>query len=533
MPILKLVKQQQLEHGLRHRDYSQYRRYCTNRARRLRKFLNFKQGERRKVTPRKVTTYEAQKNSQFIALLITSVEHDWAFAMELKQSDDPRKRHHMRNKLRKASKRASELSALINELGDRVDARTQLETQAYTSFVMANLEFEQQIWEACFNKFKAAQTIYSSLASTLPADESGIYSDFATDLEPNLRYCQYNMGDDTTAIDDLLSGGKSSLTEKNLSELVEKTKIEEASNLNVTEWRGKKIAIRNEKVRVFLLNYREFLVQIDAITSDEEKLEKFGEIIMECGESIELVKSELRQDASHRNALEKGIAPQSDLFAYLNFVRLQSTIARYCTIANGLTKNNEFSRVFEQVIQYCTEFMKKCEESGHSDLISEIENDKMVFEAASRYYQALQSQEFGKIKEAGVLILKARDLIKKAQPSCQASKKIQGKLVGSIQSASALIQAAILLPAGTSSSSSKLSDSEIDKRGVLTKIDAFGSKFGKIDFPPKLTPVPAKPVLFDISGIKLVEYPNLDAKVEKKKEVKKGWGLGSWWGGSA
>ena len=134
------------------------------------------------------------------------------------------------------------------------------------------------------------------------------------------------MGDDTTAIDDLLSGGKSSLTEKNLSELVEKTKIEEASNLNVTEWRGKKTAIRNEKVRVFLLNYREFLVQIDAITSDEEKLEKFGEIIMECGESIELVKSELRQDASHRNALEKGIAPQSDLFAYLNFVRLQSTI---------------------------------------------------------------------------------------------------------------------------------------------------------------------------------------------------------------
>ena len=55
MPILKLVKQQQLEHGLRHRDYSQYRRYCTNRARRLRKFLNFKQGERRKVTPRKVS----------------------------------------------------------------------------------------------------------------------------------------------------------------------------------------------------------------------------------------------------------------------------------------------------------------------------------------------------------------------------------------------------------------------------------------------------------------------------------------------
>ena len=31
----------------------------------------------------------------------------------------------------------------------------------------------------------------------------------------------------------------------------------------MTEWRGKKIAIRNEKIRVFLLNYREFQAQID------------------------------------------------------------------------------------------------------------------------------------------------------------------------------------------------------------------------------------------------------------------------------
>ena len=34
----------QLEHGLRHRDYQRYRRYCTNRCRRIRKFLNFRLG---------------------------------------------------------------------------------------------------------------------------------------------------------------------------------------------------------------------------------------------------------------------------------------------------------------------------------------------------------------------------------------------------------------------------------------------------------------------------------------------------------
>ena len=65
-----------------------------------------------------------------------------------------------------------------------------------------------------------------------------------------------------------------------LSDLLAKTKIEESENLNVTEWRGKKIAIRNEKIRVFLLNYREFQAQIDTTDlTDEEKLEKHGEII--------------------------------------------------------------------------------------------------------------------------------------------------------------------------------------------------------------------------------------------------------------
>ena len=162
---------------------------------------------------------------------------------------------------------------------------------------------------------------------TFLADEAGIYSDFAMDLEPNVRYCQYNIDENDENLGDLLSGAKSSLTEGSLrngtlfenkpffenmhfwawkgklSDLLAKTKIEESENLNVTEWRGKKIAIRNEKIRVFLLNYREFQAQIDTTDlTDEEKLEKHGEIIMECGESIDLVKQELRQGPSSKNA---------------------------------------------------------------------------------------------------------------------------------------------------------------------------------------------------------------------------------------
>ena len=54
---------------------------------------------------------------------------------------------------------------------------------------------------------------------TVVADEAGIYSDFAMDLEPNVRYCQYNIDENDENLGDLLSGAKSSLTEGPLRNL--------------------------------------------------------------------------------------------------------------------------------------------------------------------------------------------------------------------------------------------------------------------------------------------------------------------------
>ena len=75
-------------------------------------------------------------------------------------------------------------------------------------------------------------------------------------------------------------------------------------------------------------------------------------MMMECGEAIELVKNELRIDSNHRAAMEKGIAPQSDLFIYLNNLKLETTLGRYCIIASQASKFNELSRIYEQMVQY-------------------------------------------------------------------------------------------------------------------------------------------------------------------------------------
>jgi len=47
--------------------------------------------------------------------------------------------------------------------------------KAYCNFIMANFEFEQQLWKACLTKFEACQKIYQSLSETLPGTVQNHY----------------------------------------------------------------------------------------------------------------------------------------------------------------------------------------------------------------------------------------------------------------------------------------------------------------------------------------------------------------------
>ena len=56
-------------------------------------------------------------------------ERSWAYAMQLKEESntEPRKRYHLKSKLKKAVQYADNLAALCNS--DKCDARTQLEAK--------------------------------------------------------------------------------------------------------------------------------------------------------------------------------------------------------------------------------------------------------------------------------------------------------------------------------------------------------------------------------------------------------------------
>lgn len=53
--VLRLVKEAQQKHGLRHDDFQRYRSYCSRRIRRLRCALNFLQGTKNRYNPKSVS----------------------------------------------------------------------------------------------------------------------------------------------------------------------------------------------------------------------------------------------------------------------------------------------------------------------------------------------------------------------------------------------------------------------------------------------------------------------------------------------
>ncbi|KAG8519383.1 Signal recognition particle subunit SRP68 [Galemys pyrenaicus] len=247
--------------------------YCSRRQRRLRKTLNFKMGNRHKFTGKKVTE-ELLTDNRYLLLVLMDAERAWSYAMQLKQeaNTEPRKRFHLLSRLRKAVQHAEELERLCES--SRVDARTKLEAQAsaYTAYLAGMLRFEHQEWKAAIEAFNKCKTIYEKLASAFTEEQAVLYNQRVEEISPNIRYCAYNIGDQS-AINELMqmrlrSGGTEGLLAEKLEALITQTRAKQAATMSEVQWRGRTVPVKIDKVRIFLLGLAD---NEAAIAQDEGK----------------------------------------------------------------------------------------------------------------------------------------------------------------------------------------------------------------------------------------------------------------------
>ena len=91
------------------------------------------------------------------------------------------------------------------------------------------------------------------------------------------------------------------------------------------EWRGRKLPVKQEKVRVFLLREQEFKeTEVDKAKDFEEKISAYESLLLDCKDAIQLLRDDLIEDPAFRNrqqASEGPVSPVHFLYTYLTYMK--------------------------------------------------------------------------------------------------------------------------------------------------------------------------------------------------------------------
>ncbi|XP_065549683.1 signal recognition particle subunit SRP68 [Lathamus discolor] len=551
LEILQIVKESQQQHGLRHGDFQRYRGYCSRRLRRLRKTLNFKMGNRHKFTGKKVTE-EILSDNRYLLLILMDAERAWSYAMQLKQeaNTEPRKRFHLLSRLRKAVKHAEELERLCES--NRVDAKTKLEAQAYMAYLTGMLRFEHQEWKAAMEAFNKCKTIYEKLANAFTEEQAVLYNQRVEEISPNIRYCAYNIGDQS-AMNELMqmrlrSGGTEGLLAEKLEALITQTRAKQAATMSEVEWRGRTVPVKIDKVRIFLLGLADNEAAIAQAENEETKERLFESLLSECRDAIQAVREELKPDQKQReHSLENDSGKVSNiqyLHSYLTYIKLSTAIRRNESMAKSLQKAllqqqrseedgkrtprpQDLIRLYDIILQNLVELTQLPGLEEDKNFQKEIGLKTLVYKAYRCFFIAQSYVLVKKWSEALVLyerVLKyAREVQSGAGAYTNSLKELPDvqDLITQVNAEKYSLQASAILDANDTHETESPSQVK-DGKPLSERFETFcldpslvSKQVSLVHFPPGFQPIPCKPLFFDLA-LNHVAFPPLEDKVEQK-----------------
>ncbi|XP_044777707.1 signal recognition particle subunit SRP68 isoform X3 [Neomonachus schauinslandi] len=511
LEILQIIKESQQQHGLRHGDFQRYR---------------------------------------YLLLVLMDAERAWSYAMQLKQeaNTEPRKRFHLLSRLRKAVKHAEELERLCES--NRVDAKTKLEAQAYTAYLSGMLRFEHQEWKAAIEAFNKCKTIYEKLASAFTEEQAVLYNQRVEEISPNIRYCAYNIGDQS-AINELMqmrlrSGGTEGLLAEKLEALITQTRAKQAATMSEVEWRGRTVPVKIDKVRIFLLGLADNEAAIAQAESEETKERLFESMLSECRDAIQAVREELKPDQKQRDYTLEGesgkVSNLQYLHSYLTYIKLSTAVRRNENMAKGLQKAlqqqpeddskrsprpQDLIRLYDIILQNLVELLQLPGLEEDRAFQKEIGLKTLVFKAYRCFFIAQSYVLVKKWSEALVLydrVLKyANEVNSDARAFRNSLKDLPDvqELITQVRSEKCSLQAAAILDA-SDSHQTETSSQVKDNKPLVERFETFcldpslvTKQANLVHFPPGFQPIPCKPLFFDLA-LNHVAFPPLEDKLEQK-----------------
>lgn len=351
----------------------------------------------------------------------------------------------------------------------------------------------------------------------------------------------------------------------NLDTLVSQTKSQSSEALQTAEWRGRKVTVRPEKVRLFLLSIQELDKSIEKAKSLDGKIELIENILIDCKDAISAVKEEMKQDPKLRQS-ETG-APVSGiqfLLAYLSYIRLIRTLERNIYLVDQAKQNLEstsenpgdgkkvrpqdLTRLFEIISQNVLELQQISGMEDDTVYQKEIEVLSLSFKAFRCYYIAETLVALKRWKEAVALYVRstnyATEALKSKPKQFKLTDKLQG-LIKNIEGCKFSAHAYSVLEDDTTEESvlygktQKFSKPLFERLSQYKEDQQLNTKNPNVfKLTPDMQPIPCKPLFFDLA-LNFVEFPSLDDQLDNAGGAKKAAGISGFvkgflgWGGAS
>ncbi|XP_072382810.1 signal recognition particle subunit SRP68 [Diabrotica undecimpunctata] len=528
LEILKLIKDCQQQHGLRHGDYQRYRGYCSRRISRLRKVLKIPQGDRRHFKKRDVTEahiINPKSDDRFLHIPLILAERNWAYAMQLRQeaNTEPRKKFHLVQKMRKACVYALQLDELCKQ--DRCDVRTKLESQAYLAWIQGSLQFELQLWQQAAENLKKAQVIYEKISSTLPEEEQLPYKQRVEEISPSLRYCAYNIGDEKAV--DLLELRSQGVLEK-FDALVSQNKEKNEDVLYEVKWFNLKIPVRIERIRLFLVSIEGLNESLNHAEDNQGRIKILENLFIDLRDIISLARDNSRSD----KLTAKQTKEYQQLIAYLLSIRIERTSQRNVLLILQTRKPQDCVRLLDINIQQTNELSQNDIIKGNTNAQKYYESQIAAYKTLRYYYLAKSQGAQKRWKEAAVLFdtaYNSAQVLKQGKFELEV-KEILQRIEDKSQIDIATAKANMILDQKQDESTIQFPQSQKtykSKKPLVERLDEFredpqllSKNPNLVTLPPAMEPVPAKPLFFDLA-LNFAEFPDLSEKLDDGKPKQK------------
>ncbi|KAF6169655.1 hypothetical protein GIB67_004047 [Kingdonia uniflora] len=566
--VLHLLKSAQMQHGLRHGDYTRYRRYCTARLRRLYKSLKFTHGRGRYT--RRAISESLVTEVRYLHVVLYMAERAWSHAMEKRQLPDgpnARQRIYLIGRLRKAVKWAALFSQLC---GIKGDSRTSLEAEAYSSYMEGTLLFElDKNWNTALKNFRSASAVYEELGKYGNLENQVLCRERVEELEPSIRYCLHKVGESEIPAAELLDIGKMEapaldLFKAKLVAVMDEARTQQAASMTEFHWLGHRFPISNAKTRVSILKAQELEKEVHGQAADslssEKKLAIFDKIFAAYHEA----RSSIRNDLVTAGNAENVKDDLNGLDKAVSAVLGQRTIERnqlLVSIAKSkfsryrddkgekTTKPEGLVRLYDLLIQNTTD-LSDLVSSGRDRQPEEVAYAEeyvlkcLVFRAERCFYLAKSYSLAGKRTEAYALYCHARSLADNALKNLQSISYPDKVMVQDLKVLSNNCRSSICIEHAAGVMEEEKAPEKLSKgvsnmlltgavkkhvqpeKFLLEKLDVYESAVGEPNmkgvprieaFPPAFQAVPRNPIVLDLA-FNSIEFPSLENRMKKHKK---------------